>query len=45
MLNDWSDRSKSRKRGLLATGEFWLGATTTLIGLALLIGFLSWFFR
>jgi len=43
MLNDWSDHPPPRKRGLAATGEFWLGVASTLIGLALLIGFLGWF--
>lgn len=40
MLNEWSDRPPPRRpKPFLASGEFWLGITATLIGLALLVGF------
>ncbi len=40
MLSEWSDRPPPRPRKpFLASGEFWLGVASTLVGLGLLVGF------
>ena len=41
MLNDWSDRTRPRKRRI-ASGPFWLGALAACVGLTLVVQFGGW---
>lgn len=43
MLNEWSDRAQPRRpRRFIASGEFWLGAFSSLVMLGLGVGFAGW---
>ena len=41
MLNERSDRVARRRKRVMASREFWLGAISTLVALGLMVGFLG----